>query len=164
METRHAARLMYRDGHSCNAIAKEFGIALGTVKSWKRRAGKFEPVWRREDKRERLALEALRSSPLWQYVKDSPRQVQLAAAALCAVHDREAWRMLVGAMIAVLEPTNPAVKSRKDTIDRLKQHPREWALVAEHSEAAQLAAYSVVRAGPGSVMALRGVADLVARG
>jgi uncharacterized protein YjcR len=46
METRHAARLMYRDGLSCNAIAKKFGIALGTVKSWKRRAGKFEPISR----------------------------------------------------------------------------------------------------------------------
>ena len=63
----------------------------------------------------------------------------------------------------MLEPTNPAVKTRQDCIDRLKLH-RAWPLVENHSENARLAAHAIVRAGPKTAMALRGVADLVARG
>ncbi|MGI9239564.1 MAG: hypothetical protein ACR2RV_02115 [Verrucomicrobiales bacterium] len=82
IETRHAARVTYRGGHPNNAIAKRCDISLGTVKSWKCRAENFEPVWKRESQRERLALQTLRSPIPWHYAKDSGRQVQLVAAAL----------------------------------------------------------------------------------
>jgi hypothetical protein len=64
MDSRESARLMFAEGRSCNEIARTMQVPLGTVKSRKRRAGRFEPKWVREDLNEMRLLRQLESSPL----------------------------------------------------------------------------------------------------